>query len=117
MKFSQSLIIRGALSAALLLATGGVALAAQTSKQPSSNTTSTSATTTHEEIGTITSMTNSDLVLSHTYKGKEESTTFKMDSNTKKEGTIDKGARVAVYFTDQNHERIATKVKAEPKKS
>jgi hypothetical protein len=116
MKLSKSLMVQSALSAALLLATGGVALAAQTSKQPSSNATSTSATT-HEEIGTVTSMTNSDLVLSHMHKGKEESTTFKMDANTKKEGTIDKGARVAVYFTDQNHERIATKVKAEPKKS
>ena len=118
MTISKSLILPSALTGALLLATGGVALAAQTSKEPNSKTTSNTATgTTHEEIGTITSMTNSDLVLAHTYKGKQESTTFKMDANTKKEGTIDKGARVAVYFKDENHERIATKVKAEPKKS
>jgi hypothetical protein len=116
MKISKSLIVGSALSGALMLGMGGAALASQNSTKSSSTTTSNSATT-HEEVGTIRSMTNSDLVLAHTYKGKQESTTFKMDSNTKKEGTIEKGARVAVYFKDQNHERVATEVKAEPKKS
>jgi hypothetical protein len=106
MKVSKSLVVGSLLSGTLALAAGGAALASQTSTTPK----------THEEIGTISSMTNSDLVLSHMVKGKQENTTFKMDSNTKKEGTIDKGAHVAVYFKDENHERLATEVKAEPTK-
>jgi hypothetical protein len=98
--------------------TGAAALAAQTSSQgnaaKSSNTTK---TTVHEEMGTVSSLTSSELVLAHTVKGKQEQTTFKLDSSTKKEGTIDKGAHVAVYYKDQNSERIATEIKAEPKKS
>jgi hypothetical protein len=108
MKVSKSLVVGTLLSGTLALAAGGAALATQTSS---------TTPKTHEEIGTISSMTNSDLVLSHLVKGKQEDTTFKMDSNTKKEGTIDKGARVAVYFKDENHQRIATDIKAEPKKS
>jgi predicted RNA-binding protein (virulence factor B family) len=68
-------------------------------------------------MGTISSLTSSELVLSRSVKGKQEETTFKLESTTKKEGAIDKGAHVAVYYKDQNHERIATEVKAEPKKS
>jgi hypothetical protein len=99
-----------------MLATGAAALAAQTSSQSSSTKSSNTANTTvHEEMGTVHSLTSSELVLSHTVKGKQEETTYKLDSSTKKEGTIEKGTHVAVYFKDQNHQRIATEVKAEPK--
>lgn len=105
------------LGAALMLTMGVAALATQTSTQASSTKTSTSTQpAVHHETGTINSLTNSEMVLTHTIKGKQENTTFKLDSNTKKEGTLDKGARV-VYFKHENHERIATEVKAEPKKS
>lgn len=102
------------LSAAFMLLGGGTALAAQTS---SHNNVKKAEPTVHEEMGTVSSMTSSELVLSHMVKGKQEETTFKLDSSTKKEGTIDKGAHVAVYYKDQDHERVATEVKAEPKKS
>jgi hypothetical protein len=114
MKISKSMI----LSAALMFAAGGAALAAQTSAQTTTTKTSANAhLALHKEMGTVSSLTNSEMVLTHTVKGKQEKTTFKLDSNTKKEGTIDKGTHVAVYFKDQNHERIATEIKAEPTKS
>ena len=114
MNISRTLV----LSAAFMLVGGGTALAAQTSSQNNATkSTNMAQATVHEEMGTVSSMTSSELVLSHTVKGKQEETTFKLDSSTKKEGTIDKGAHVAVYYKDQNHERIATEIKAEPKKS
>jgi hypothetical protein len=104
--------------AALMLTTGTAAFAAEVSSQNSSTKSSnTEKATIHEEMGTVSSLTTSQLVLSHSVKGKQEETTFKLDSSTKKEGMIDKGAQVAIYYKDQNHEHVATEVKAEPKKS
>jgi hypothetical protein len=114
MSISKSLIF----GAAFMLMTGGAALAARTSSQSNSTKSSNTANATvHEETGTVSSLTGSELVLARTVNGKQEETTFKLDSNTKKEGTIDKGAHVAVYYKDQNHERIATEIKVEAKKS
>jgi hypothetical protein len=114
MNISRTLI----LSAAFMLVVGGTALAAQTSSHnDATKNTNTAEATVHEEMGTINSMTSSELVLSHTVAGKEEQTTFRLDSSTKTEGKIDQGAHVAVYYKDQSHERIATEIKAEPKKS
>ena len=47
----------------------------------------------------------------------QEETTYKMEPSTKREGTIAKGTYVTLYYKDQNHERMATEVKAEHKKS
>jgi hypothetical protein len=113
MTVSRSLIF----GAALMLISGGAALAQTSSPSSSTKSSDTAKATVHEEMGTVGSLTGSQLVLEHMVKGKQEETTFKLDSSTKKEGAIDKGARVAVYFKDQNHERIATEIKAEPKKS
>lgn len=109
MNFSRFLV---AAAAALLL--GGIALAAPGAKQTASTKTSTATmkTTVHHESGVINSMTSSDLTLSHTYKGKTESLSFKLDPNTKKIGAIDKGARVVVYYKNENGEHLATEVKA-----
>lgn len=49
-------------------------------------------------MGTISSVTASDLVLDHKYKGKEESTKFVLNSDTKKEGNLDKGEMATVYY-------------------
>jgi len=107
MSISRTLIF----GAALMLATGGAALAAQTSSQTNSTKSSdTAKATVHQEKGTVSSMTSSELVLSRSVQGKQEQTTFKLDSSTKKEGAIEKGANVAVYYKDQNHERIATQI-------
>lgn len=114
MSISRTLIF----GAAFMLVTSGAALAAQASSQTNSTKSSTQAKAkVHEETGTVSSMTGSELVLSHSVRGKHEETTFKLDPSTKKEGTIDKGARVAVYYRSQNNERVATEIKAEPKKS
>ena len=114
MSISKTLIF----GAAFMLMTGGATLAAQTSSQTNSTKSSNTAkAAVHEEMGTVSSLTSSELVLAHTVKGKQEESTFKLDSSTKKEGTIDKGTHVAVYYKDQNHERMATEIKAEPKKS
>jgi hypothetical protein len=112
MSIWKSLIV----TAALLFAGGGVALAAQSSTQSTANKTTTATSAIHEEVGTVSSISNSELVLSHMVKGKEENTTFKLDTMTKKDGKIDKGAHVAVSYKDENHERVATEVKVEAKK-
>jgi hypothetical protein len=102
--------------AALILVTGGIALQAKTPAQNSTTKTTTTPTM-HHEMGTVDSMTNSELILSHEYKGKSETTTFVLNASTKKDGTIDKGQRVEVYYQNQNKQHIATEVKAEPKSS
>jgi hypothetical protein len=114
MNISRTII----LSAAFMLVGGGTALAAQASSHNNATkSTNMAEATVHEEMGIVSSMTSSELVLSRTVKGKQEQTTFKLDSSTKTEGKIDQGTHVAVYYKDQNHERNATEVKAEPKKS
>ena len=111
MSISRTVIV----GAALMLITGGAALAAQASSQTTSTKSSNTANATgHEEMGTVSSLTSSELVL---LNDKQKETTFKLDSSTKKEGTINKGAHVTVYYKNQNHERIATEIKVEAKKS
>jgi hypothetical protein len=107
MSISRTLIF----GAAFMLMMGGAALAAQTSSHNNvTKSTNMAEATVHEEKGTVSSMTSSELVLAHTVNGTQAQTTFKLDSSTKKEGAIDKGAKVAVYYKDQNHERIATQI-------
>jgi hypothetical protein len=114
-------------AAALALGTSGFALAARTNTPASTNSktatstaktaTSTAKTVTHHEMGTIDSITDSDLVLTHKYNGKVENTKFVVNADTKKDGTIDKGSEATVYYKFSNHQRVATEIKAEPKKS
>jgi hypothetical protein len=114
MSLSKSFI----LLAAFALVIGTSALAAQTSAQKSSTKTSNTANAAvHEELGTVRSITSSELVLAHDVNGTQEETTYKMEPSTKREGTIAKGTYVTLYYKDQNHERMATEVKAEHKKS
>lgn len=67
--------------------------------------------TTHHLTGTISSVSGSDLVVSHKYKGKDENSTFMLNSTTKKEGNLDKGAMAVVYYEIKNNQKIATEVK------
>jgi hypothetical protein len=105
--------------AAFALASGVVTLATDThsATKTTKNSTSNAQATIHSEVGTVDSMTNSDLVLAHNYKGKTHDVNFVLNSNTKKDGTITKGERVRVYFKNQNNQHIATEVKAAPTKS
>jgi hypothetical protein len=107
-----------ALAVTLIVAAGVVAIASQTSGTNSGKQTSQSAThtrtkaTVHHERGTVSSVAANELVLDHTWKGKEEKTKFKMDSDTKKEGSVDKGDHVMVYYRFEKGQRIATELKA-----
>jgi hypothetical protein len=71
----------------------------------------------HHKMGTIEAVTDSNLVLEHSYKGKEEKTTFVLDSSTKKEGDVAKGDRATVYYHLSNKDRVATEVKVMTPKS
>lgn len=120
--------------AASLVLVCGTAVAARTmqTKDTKATTPTTTATTTttaksdtktetkavlHHEMGTIEAVTDSNLTLDHTYKGKEEKTTFVLDSSTKKEGDVAKGDRATVYYHLSKKDRIATEVKVMTPKS
>jgi hypothetical protein len=101
---------------AALVLTAGVALATQTKTtnpttgKVSMQTASTSAV--HHEMGTVASVTSNELVLDHTWKGKQEKTKFTLDSSTKKQGNIQQGDHVVVYYHLEKRQRIATELKA-----
>ena len=100
--------------AAALVLCAGVGMAARTSTTTNSsktNTTTSAKMATHHLKGTISSVTGSDLVVTHKYKGKDENSTFMLNSTTKKEGNLDKGAMAVVYYEVKNNQKIATEVK------
>ncbi len=110
MSFSRTLI-----AAAAVLLMGGITFAAPTARKQTSDTNANSSmtkTSTHHEWGVVDSMTDTDLTLTHTYKGKTETSTFKLDPSTKKMGTIDKGSHVEVFYKNENGEHVATEVRA-----
>lgn len=109
MSFSRALI-----TVAALLLMGGVVFAAPTTTKQTTDANANSAVakvTTHHQMGVVQSMTDTDLTLTHMYKGKTETSTFKLDPDTKKMGTIDQGSRVVVYYKNENGEHIATEVR------
>jgi hypothetical protein len=108
--------------AVLILGCATVVTAAQTTKPAKATTQTTKSTTAtkpamHHMMGTVTSVTDSDLVLEHEWKGKKEQTKFALDSQTKKEGDITKGCHASVSYEMQNHQRKATEVKVSAMKS
>lgn len=110
MSFSRTLI-----AAAAVLLLGGITLAAPANTQQATatnNGSSMTKTSTHHERGVVESMTDTDLTLTHMYKGKTETSTFKLDPSTKKMGTIDKGSHVEVFYKNENGEHVATEVRA-----
>ncbi|MGB8474378.1 MAG: hypothetical protein WCE61_09860 [Candidatus Acidiferrum sp.] len=108
-------------AAAVLLCGEGVTLAARTTS-PTKATTKTATQAkakpaVYHRMGTISSVTDSDMVLEHKWKGKEVSTNFVLNSDTKKEGTLDKGEMATVYYHMDKKQRVATEVKVTPAKS
>ena len=112
MKFRQLLTI----AAAVIFSAGIVMAAPSAASNAKTNKTSSTIMTTHHLTGTISSINNSDLVLSHTYKGKTEDSTFVLNSATKKEGTLAKGDRATVYYQINNKQNVATNVRASTSK-
>jgi len=107
-----------ALAIALMVTPGLVAVASQSSptnsakQAPQTDTHAQVKMTLHHETGKIDSLAAGQMVLDHTWRGKETKTTFTLDSNTKKEGNVEKGDRVMVYYHFHNGHRIATELKA-----
>jgi predicted porin len=101
-----------ALAVGLFLIAGG-AMAVQTSGTSSAKQENTKATssTIHHEMGTVASVTANELVLDHTWKGKDEKTKFTLDSATKKEGNVAQGDHVTIYYHLENGQRVATELK------
>ncbi|HUO33595.1 MAG TPA: DUF5666 domain-containing protein [Candidatus Acidoferrum sp.] len=104
------------LAVALILGCIGFATtsraASSTTAKPTAKSTTTTATktTTHEMHGTVSSVTASELVLTHEWKGKTEETKFTVNSSTKKDGTLAKGDAVLVKYEYSNHVRTATEI-------
>jgi hypothetical protein len=116
MKFAKMLTFL----AGLILATAVTCAARATSPTkttPTKKSATSSQLTVHHMMGTISSVSDSDLVLSHKWKGKSEETKFALDSQTKKEGTLAKGSEATVAYHFQNHQRMATDVKVSQMKS
>lgn len=109
MSFSRMLT-----AAAAVLLMGGIAFAAPAPKQTNhlNSNSSVMKSKMHHESGTIQSITDTDLTISHTYKGKTENLAFKIDTSTKKVGNVDTGARVEVYYKNENGDHVATEIKA-----
>jgi hypothetical protein len=118
MKCIKFLAVAGA-----LILTAAVTSAAQTGGTSSSKPATPSTTqamdkaAVHHEMGTVSSLSATELVLEHKWRGKEVKTTFTLDSNTKKEGSISRGEEVTIYYHHEKGERIATEIKASQTKS
>ncbi len=106
-----------ALAIALMVTPGLVAMASQSSQANSAKQASQTDShskdkmTLHHETGKVGSLAADELVLDYTWRGKERKTAFTLNSNTKKEGNVEKGDRVMVYYHFENGHRIATELK------
>ena len=123
MKISKTILT---VTAGVLLA--GVSGMAQTSSQPQKPSTSTSAKhavpkadtkpAARVSRGTIKSIDNDRLVLTHKAKnGKPEDTTYMLNSSTDKKGDLKAGGKATVHYRSENNELMATSVQAMPAKS
>ena len=100
--------------AVLILGCALTSAAQATTPSKSTTTKKTTAATkpaVHHMSGTVTSVSDSGLVLEHEWKGKKEETKFALDSNTKKEGDITKGCHATITYEMENKNRKATDVK------
>jgi hypothetical protein len=66
----------------------------------------------YEQKGTVSEVSGTSLVLLHRANGKKKQIHFRLTSNTKRQGMVDKGSKVEVFYRSKNGERIATLVKA-----
>ena len=109
----------------LLAAFGGMVLASPTPQKPASSTAAKQAppkapskSTTHVSRGTITSIDNDRLVLSHKGKnGKTDELTFMLNSKTERKGNLTPGSEVSVHYRSENNQLMATAIQAMPQKT
>ncbi len=67
---------------------------------------------THRATGTVVSISDTGLALSHKVKGKEAESTFVIEKETKMAGKVEKGARVTVFYHMEDGKKEATRIKA-----
>jgi len=98
--------------AAAVILSAGMAMAATlatTSTKTKTSSTTTSMTTRHV-MGTISSVSTSNLVLSRKMNGKTQNESFVLNSSTKEKGTPAKGDRATIYYHVSNNQNVATNV-------
>jgi len=118
MKFGKSIL---SVSAGVLLAFGGMAIATpqQASSAAKQTSTKAQAKAAHGvSQGTITSIDKDQLVMSHKGKeGKTENMTFALSDKTERKGDLKVGAKVSVHYTSENNQFQATSIQASPEKT
>lgn len=65
---------------------------------------------TQSVTGTVQSVSDTSLVLSHTNEGKEVQTTFELRPDTKVEGTLAKDAKATVEYRVEEGKNIAVRI-------
>jgi len=68
-------------------------------------------------VGTITSIDNSQVMITEKVNGKDQPMTFKLDSSTKKTGKLATGSTVTIHYRTENNQNIATAVRERGAKS
>jgi hypothetical protein len=116
MKIRKSILSAG--TGVLLAACGGLAIAspqhstpAVKQALPSSNTKSAS----NVSRGTITSIDDSRLVMTHkTRNGKTENLTFMLNPQTERRGVLKPGSKISVHYTKEKSQLMATAIRVTP---
>jgi len=67
--------------------------------------------------GDVVSVSDTSLTLSHKVKGKMEQTSYTLTSETKREGTVESGAKATVHYKMESGQELATLVKVKPAKA
>lgn len=89
----------------VFLFTASFALASQQAK-------ASKAPASHQAAGVIKSLDDASLVLTHKVSGKDQDTTFVLNDQTKKTGTLKAGEKAVVHYKVENGQNIATVVAA-----
>lgn len=67
--------------------------------------------------GTVSSASDTSLVVSHGAGASKTEDTFVLNPSTKKEGALENGAKVTVHYKMEGNDKVATVVKAGPAKA
>ena len=108
---------------ALALILGGAAHAQTGAPQTSAPKTAptapkkTAAATEMTSNGTIASIDATHVTINHQVKGKDESTTFVLNGDTKRDATLAAGAHVSIRYHKQNNDLVASSVHAQTAKA
>jgi RNA-splicing ligase RtcB len=102
---------------AVLLIGAVSTVASNTAKEKQAAAAKTPAVKMHVATGQVVSISDTTLVLSHKVKGKMEQTSYTLTSETKREGTVESGAKATVHYKMESGQELATLVKVKPAKA